>query len=109
LLRTQGPCSESSLHRLAVSTLTALAAIHRAGIVHRDFKPANVILGPEGPVVIDFGIARVLEQTTTHSGIMGTPAYMAPEQFTAGATSTASDIFSWAVTMAYAASGRLPF
>jgi len=109
LLRTQGPCSESSLHRLAVSTLTALAAIHRAGIVHRDFKPANVILGPEGPVVIDFGIARVLEQTTTHSGIMGTPAYMAPEQFTAGATSTASDIFSWAVTMAYAASRRLPF
>lgn len=108
-LRTTGPSTGSSLERLAVTTLTALAAIHRAGIVHRDFKPANVILGPEGPVVIDFGIARVLEQTTIHSGVLGTPAFMAPEQFSSGMADPACDIFSWAVTMAYAASGRLPF
>ncbi|MET8145840.1 serine/threonine-protein kinase, partial [Sphaerisporangium sp. NPDC005288] len=104
-----GPRSGSGLQRLAVATLTALAAIHRAGVVHRDFKPANVILGPEGPVVIDFGIARALDHATTASGLIGTPAYIAPEQLAGHPPGTASDLFGWACTMVYAATGHLPF
>ncbi|WP_433509460.1 serine/threonine protein kinase [Nonomuraea sp. CA-143628] len=108
LVRTEGPRSGSGLERLAVATLTALAAIHRAGIVHRDFKPHNVIMGPEGPVVIDFGIARVTAQTATHS-VVGTPVYMAPEQFGGGPITPAADLFSWATSMIYAATGQQVF
>ncbi|MFI6483198.1 serine/threonine-protein kinase [Nonomuraea sp. NPDC050663] len=108
LVRGEGPRAGSGLERLAVATLTALAAIHRAGIVHRDFKPSNVIMGPEGPVVIDFGIARALDHTTTHS-IVGTPAFMAPEQFHDGRLTPAADLFSWASTMVYAATGQQAF
>ncbi|MFI6906010.1 serine/threonine-protein kinase [Nonomuraea sp. NPDC050394] len=107
LVREQGVRSGSGLERLAVATLTALAAIHHVGVVHRDFKPNNVIMGPEGPVVIDFGISRALEQTAT-SSVMGTPAFMAPEQF-AGTAGAAADMFSWASTMIYAATGRVAF
>ncbi|WP_182875074.1 serine/threonine-protein kinase [Microbispora sp. H10670] len=104
-----GPRTGSGLHRLAVATLTSLAAIHRAGIVHRDFKPGNVILGPEGPVVIDFGIASAADHTVTGGGMAGTPAFIAPEQLAGQRPGPASDVFSWAVTIAYAATGRLPF
>ncbi|SDH17430.1 WD domain-containing protein, G-beta repeat-containing protein [Sinosporangium album] len=113
LVATGGPRTGSGLRRLAVATLTALEAVHRAGIVHRDFKPANVIMGPEGPVVIDFGIARILETTTatsaTSSGLVGTPAYMAPEQLANQPAGPASDLFSWAATMVFAATGHPAF
>jgi predicted Ser/Thr protein kinase len=109
VVATDGPRTGSGLQRLAVATLTALTAIHRAGIVHRDFKPSNVILGPEGPVVIDFGIARAVDHTATESGVVGTPAYIAPEQFAGQAPSRASDVFSWACTMVFAATGRPAF
>jgi serine/threonine protein kinase len=82
-VRSEGPRSEASLHRLGVATATALSAIHRAGVLHRDFKPHNVILGPDGPVVIDFGIARVLNsavRSTMTGQLLGTPSYVAPEQ-----------------------------
>ncbi len=108
LVRGEGVRFGSGLERLAVATLTALAAIHRAGIVHRDFKPSNVIMGAEGPVVIDFGIARALDQTAT-SSVMGTPAFMAPEQFAGGAVGPAVDLFSWASTMVFAATGQQAF
>ncbi|MFI7133922.1 serine/threonine-protein kinase [Nonomuraea sp. NPDC050153] len=108
LVRGEGVRFGSGLERLAVTTLTALAAIHRAGIVHRDFKPSNVIMGPEGPVVIDFGIARALDQTAT-SSVMGTPAFMAPEQFAGGVVGPAVDLFSWAGTMVFAATGQQAF
>ncbi|MFB9717125.1 serine/threonine protein kinase [Planobispora longispora] len=105
-----GPYGGQDLHRLAVATMTALAAIHEAGVVHRDLKPANVLLGPDGPRVIDFGVARALESTSaTASRIVGTPAYMAPEQFSGARIGPAADIFAWAVLMVFANTGRPAF
>ncbi|MWA02864.1 protein kinase [Actinomadura sp. LD22] len=99
-----------ALQRLAIATVTALAAIHEGGVVHRDFKPGNVIMGADGARVIDFGIARALEATgTLTSAVVGTPAYMAPEQISGGPIGPAADIFAWGCTIAYAANGRTPF
>ncbi|MGR6920651.1 protein kinase domain-containing protein [[Actinomadura] parvosata] len=106
----QGPRTGAALHRLAVGTATALAAVHQAGIVHRDFSPANVILGSEGPRVIDFGIARALDATSTITSMpVGTPAFMAPEQILGHPIGAAADLFAWAATMVFAAAGRGPF
>jgi predicted Ser/Thr protein kinase len=109
LVRDQGPRGEDGLTRLALATAGALAAIHKAGVVHRDFKPANVLIGADGPRVIDFGIARALDQVTVTSSVMGTPAYMSPEQLAGGHVGPETDVFSWASTMIYAASGRTAF
>jgi serine/threonine protein kinase len=105
----RGPLPEGELHRLAVGTATALTAIHGAGVIHRDFKPANVLLGPDGPRVVDFGIARLIDAATVTSGLVGTPAYIAPEQLAGGRPTSAVDIFAWAVTMIFAATGRRAF
>ncbi|GAA0819795.1 hypothetical protein GCM10009525_04610 [Streptosporangium amethystogenes subsp. fukuiense] len=110
VVQAEGPRGGNVLHRLAVGTVTALAAIHRAGIVHRDFKPSNVLLGPDGPRVIDFGIARALDSAmTVTSGVVGTPAYMSPEQVSGHRVEPSSDMFSWALTMVFAATGRPAF
>ncbi|GGK79211.1 hypothetical protein Sme01_22070 [Sphaerisporangium melleum] len=110
LVRDRGPRGHDALVRLALSTAGALAAIHRAGIVHRDFKPSNVLIGADGPRVVDFGIARVLDNATaTGSGVLGTPAYMSPEQVSGEKVGPESDVFSWAGTMVYAATGRPAF
>ncbi|WP_084464688.1 serine/threonine-protein kinase [Microtetraspora fusca] len=108
-VRAYGPRSDGALDRVAVGTATALAAIHRAGVIHRDFKPANVLIGADGPRVIDFGISRLLDATTTTGGPVGTPAYLAPEQLRAEPVGPACDMFSWALTVAFAASGRHAF
>ncbi|NRQ32150.1 serine/threonine protein kinase [Nonomuraea sp. NN258] len=105
----RGPLRGGDLERLAVGTATALAAIHAAGIVHRDFKPANVLLGPDGPRVVDFGIARAEGAATLTSGLIGTPAYLAPEQINGSPATAASDVFAWAATILYAATGTSPF
>ncbi len=106
----EGPREEYALVRLAVATATALAAIHRAGIVHRDLKPSNVLLGPDGPRVIDFGIARALDAAySLTTDLVGTPAYMAPEQFHEQEVGPAGDVFAWAGTMVFAATGQPPF
>ncbi len=105
----RGPLAEGDLQRLAVGTATALTAIHGAGVVHRDFKPANVLLGPDGPRVVDFGIARLTDASTITSGLIGTPSYVAPEQLAGARPTSAVDIFAWAVTLIYAATGRLAF
>jgi beta-lactam-binding protein with PASTA domain/serine/threonine protein kinase len=105
-----GPRRGGALERLAVGTATAIAAIHRAGIVHRDFKPQNVLIGSDGPRVIDFGLARALDAAATVSGRgVGTPAYMAPEQITASAVTGKADVFSWGATMCFAANATAPF
>jgi eukaryotic-like serine/threonine-protein kinase len=106
---TGGPLRERELQRLAVGTATALTAIHGAGVVHRDFKPANVLLGPDGPRVVDFGIARLTDVSTMTSGIIGTPSYMAPEQLAGERPTSAVDVWAWGVTMIFAATGRSAF
>ena len=105
-----GPPGPDMMYGLATGLAEALTAIHTAGVVHRDLKPSNVILGHDGPKVIDFGIAQALDATSvTRTGMMvGSAGFMAPEQVT-GRAGQAADIFAWAVTLTYAASGEMPF
>ncbi len=106
----EGPLRGAALDRLAVGTATALAAIHQAKIVHRDFKPHNVLIGPDGPRVIDFGVARAISGATTlTSRVIGTPSYMAPEQISGDDVGTPADVFCWAATLVFAATGEPPF
>jgi hypothetical protein len=107
-----GPLDESMLHGVALGVAAALAAIHAAGVVHRDLKPANVLLSLSGPRVIDFGISRALDAAvgrTVAGTVLGTPAWMAPEQFLGAPVGPAADVFSWASLVAYAATGRNPW
>jgi len=112
LVRTCGPLPVPAVRWLAAGCAEALESIHSAGLVHRDLKPSNVLVSPDGPRVIDFGVARAAEriQLTVTRGAVGTPAYMAPEQArdTRQAT-TASDVFSLGATMLFAATGHSPY
>ncbi|GAA3414232.1 serine/threonine protein kinase [Streptosporangium vulgare] len=106
----EGPREGAALHRLAIGTVTALVAIHQAGIVHRDFKPSNVLLAPDGPRVIDFGIAKALDRTSTLTAMaIGTPSYMTPEQLAGENAGSPADMFAWGCTMVFAATGQPPF
>jgi len=110
-VRTDGPLRGQALDRLATGLAEAIAAIHAAGVVHRDLKPGNVMLMDGQPVVIDFGIAHVPDSTRlTQTGmVMGTPGYLAPEVIEGQQSSGASDVHSWGATMAFAATGRQPY
>lgn len=104
-----GPLRGGELQRVAIGVATALVAIHQKGIVHRDLKPQNVLLGPDGPRVIDFGIARALDVSTQTTRMVGTPLYMAPEQVRAESAAPPIDVFAWAATVVFAANGAPPF
>lgn len=106
-----GPLSEASVRRLVADVAQALAAIHAAGLVHRDIKPDNILFGADGARVIDMGIARPLDGTSfTRTGHhVGTYAYMAPEQAIDGKLSTAVDVWALGLVAHFAATGRWPF
>ncbi|WP_306371143.1 WD40 repeat domain-containing serine/threonine protein kinase [Nocardiopsis sp. CC223A] len=110
-VRGHGPLPAESLPVLVSGLARALEAVHAADLMHRDLKPGNVLLSPRGPQVIDFGLARAVEGTVlTRTGqTFGTPAYASPEQITGRETAPASDVFSLAGTVLFAASGEPPF
>jgi serine/threonine protein kinase len=98
---------------LFVSVCQAVQHAHQKGIIHRDLKPSNVLVSRHDttPVVrvIDFGVAKALDQVTMTVGIKGTPVYMSPEQIGGETVGPESDLFSWAATMIYGGTGRMAF
>jgi serine/threonine protein kinase len=107
-----GPLAEGSVLILAAGLAEALAAIHQAGLVHRDLKPDNVLLAFDGPRVIDFGIARMAAgaNTLTSTGtLLGTLAYMSPEQARGQAVGPPSDVYSLGSVLVFAATGQGPY
>jgi hypothetical protein len=105
-----GPLGDSALRALGAALAQALASIHAAGVVHRDLTPRNVVLGPDGPRVVDFGIAWFAgAPAITQAGAwVGTPAWVPPERLAGGAVTAAGDVWSWGAVMAFAARGGLP-
>lgn len=110
-VRQHGPLGAAALHRLADGLRDALDAVHAAGVVHRDLKPSNVLVTPDGPVLIDFGIAQSVDETRVTSAgfVVGTPGYLAPELVDGAEPTPATDWWGWAALLAYAATGRAPF
>ncbi|MEU1190481.1 bifunctional serine/threonine-protein kinase/ABC transporter substrate-binding protein [Streptomyces sp. NPDC005859] len=109
-----GPLTEPGVRLLGTRLAEALGEVHRAGLVHRDLKPGNVLIAHDGPRLIDFGIARAPEDTalTATGMVVGTPGYLSPEQATGPGgddIGPASDVFSLGCVLAFAATGRAPF
>jgi len=107
----QGPLPPRSVLALAAGLAEGVSAIHAAGVIHRDLKPSNVLLAQDGPRIIDFGISSAAEATSlTGTGYMiGSPGFMSPEQAEGLTVGPASDIFSLAGVLIYAARGEGPF
>ncbi|MFG2622601.1 serine/threonine-protein kinase [Streptomyces sp. NPDC048507] len=108
-IRDTGPLPERALRVLGSGLAEGLAAIHAAGLVHRDLKPGNVIVADDGPRVIDFGIARALDGGQHTGTVIGTPGYMSPEQARGEPTGPASDVFALGCVLAFAATGHSPY
>ena len=111
VVRTQGALPPAHVAEFAAVLADALEAVHAAGVVHRDVTPANVLLGPHGPVLIDFGISQHREDDRlTRTGLVsGTAGYVAPEVIDGADPTPASDDWALAATLAFAATGAAPF
>ncbi|MGW7492019.1 serine/threonine-protein kinase [Streptomyces sp. NPDC054786] len=111
-VKRKGPLAPAEVRRLASGLAEALRDIHRAGVVHRDLKPGNVLLAADGPKVIDFGISRPSdsEMRTETGKLIGTPPFMAPEQFQRPReVGPAADVFALGSVLVHAATGSGPF
>ncbi len=110
-VREHGPLPASSVLALTAGLAESLAAIHAAGVVHRDLKPPNVLLAEDGPRVIDFGISLAAETTplTRLGMVVGSPGFMSPEQAEGRDVGPSSDIFRLGAVLAFAATGEAPF
>jgi serine/threonine protein kinase len=108
---TNGLLAGDQLIGLAVGLAEALVSMGATGVIHRDLKPSNVLLAATGPKVVDFGISQAANGTvlTQTGSVLGSPAWMAPEQAAGHQTTAAIDVFSWGATIAFAATGHSPF
>jgi serine/threonine protein kinase len=107
----EGAIRGEDLRWFARCLAEGVASVHAVGVLHRDVKPSNVLLEGRTPILIDFGLARVADDPKlTHTGwLLGTPGYLAPEILYGEDATTASDVHSWAATVAYAGTGNPPF
>jgi serine/threonine protein kinase len=107
----EGPIQGKDLTWFAACLAEGVASVHAVGVLHRDVKPSNVLMEGRTPILIDFGLARVADDPKlTHTGwLLGTPGYLAPEILHGEDATTASDVHSWAATVAFAATGKPPF
>lgn len=112
VIAEDGPVSPAQAARIGLGVLAALRAVHEAGVVHRDVKPANILLGPEGRIVLaDFGIAKAADSPAlTASGVLvGSPSYLAPERARGGKAGPAADLWALGASLFAAVEGRPPF
>jgi hypothetical protein len=112
LISTHGPMPPNQVVSIALQSLSALEAAHQAGIVHRDVKPGNLMVRPDGKVKLtDFGIAQAVDdpRLTTSGSLIGSPAYMAPERIHGHEAGPPSDLWALGATLCYAVEGWSPF